>query len=347
MSHADDRFDALISGRIRDFGTMRNLCLTFQENQHPEEKIRSALSRKTHCHPRHPGIREIIRRIPPECASDSQKAKWLFEWRLNHLSYGRLKKPLFPLIRTDLDMLELKEGTCGDFSHLFVSFMQALKIPARYGIVERDLYGDAQDHICAAFRDRDESRWISVDPTPSYGKVAGWDIGHRTSEWRDPEEHWAAIREEEIVRLHQAARRYRSLLLSGIIFAPWMYEEIIEVSQAGVTSVFVLLATDDELRWKLHVTCHMKGQKDRSCPIRLRTDSRDVLEWDECANEQMELWDEARWEPRGQVTRETLRRNPWVKRATEVLKWREKDFRQLIDWTESEKARLNRTSGAP
>jgi len=30
-----------------------------------------------------------------------------------------------------------------------------------------------------------------------------------------------------------------------------------------------------------------------------------------------------------------------------VLKWREKDFRQLIDWTESEKARLNRTSGAP
>jgi hypothetical protein len=82
---------------------------------------------------------------------------WLFRWCLDHLRYGRLEAPWFPVVRTDEDVLRLREGTCGDFAHLFVACMTAMGIEAQYVWVDRDRYGDEQNHICSAFFDPDEA----------------------------------------------------------------------------------------------------------------------------------------------------------------------------------------------
>lgn len=66
----------------------------------------------------------------------------LLAWFDNNVCYSRLNAPFYPLQRSDLDVISMKSGTCGDFSNLVVSILLTLGLDARYAYVHRDCYGD-------------------------------------------------------------------------------------------------------------------------------------------------------------------------------------------------------------
>lgn len=305
-----DEFNAMFNGIIKDTSVIQRLCQSYQKETNLKQLLQNAILHKKYCNPDNSQVIELISYIPLDLKCDLQKAKWLYDWCLDNLDYGRLKKPYFPLVRTDLDVLELKEGTCGDFSHLFISFMDALNIKAKYVKVVRDIHNDEQDHICACFYNEEEQRWILVDPTPSYGRISGWDIKHREIKFIDKDAHWESLKKEEVLWAMRSVEKYNSLLLSGMIYAPWIYEGIINQTKTETESIFVLLTLDSSLKWNMQVTWHMNAADTRKCPIRLRrTSNSDSYEWDECIDEDLEVWDEKRWNSNGSVTEGTKREN--------------------------------------
>lgn len=335
-----DQLRTMLNGQIDDYEVIQKLCLTYQKKSDLNLLLQHALSCKKYCHPESAAINAIIALIPPSMEEDDEKAKWLFHWCIEKLNYGRLKKPLFPLVRTDLDVLELKEGTCGDFSHLFVSFMMALNIKVKYVRVVRDIHNDEQDHLCGCFYSEKEQRWVLVDPTPSYGRVSGWDIMHREYQMLDKHVHWKATREEEKYWACRSAEKYNSLLLAGLIFAPWVYEEIIDQSSTEVVSVFVLFTLTVALEWTLTVTCHVNSRQARLCPIRLRRSSEnDVWEWDECIEEGYEVWDEKRWSSKNGVTDAARKQNVYLDETVRHLEIITLDLFHLIRMVEEGRVR--------
>jgi transglutaminase-like putative cysteine protease len=76
---------------------------------------------RVYCHPESPAIRELVQAAAHAGRRHCNQVHWLFQWCFDHLRYGRLEAPWFPLVRTDEDVLRLREGTCGDFAHLFVA----------------------------------------------------------------------------------------------------------------------------------------------------------------------------------------------------------------------------------
>ena len=101
----------------------------------------------------------------------------LFNWFDKNVKYSRLNAPFFPLQRSDLDVISMLAGTCGDYSNLLVSVFQKLRYEAKYAYIHKDCYGDEQDHICAAVRDNNE--WVLIDATLPYRKWCGFNCQHQ------------------------------------------------------------------------------------------------------------------------------------------------------------------------
>lgn len=167
----------------------------------------------------------------------------LFNWFDKNVKYSRLNAPFFPLQRSDLDVISMKAGTCGDYSNLLVSVFQKLGYEAKYAYIHKDCYGDEQDHICVAVRDN--NKWILIEATLPYRKWHGFNCQHQEYELLSPDDFEDKMKKEESYWV-SVANKYDNELLAGLLYAPWIHEEIIKQSDSVLESVFFLLILDEQ-----------------------------------------------------------------------------------------------------
>lgn len=78
-------------------------------------------------HPESFAIDCLINELHLEGMPLSDVVRDLFLWFDNNISYSRLNTPYYPLQRSDLDVLKMKSGTCGDYSNLVIQCCLFLK----------------------------------------------------------------------------------------------------------------------------------------------------------------------------------------------------------------------------
>ena len=115
----------------------------------------------SYIHPYSDEIKIFIEVVIGEEKVLEEICKKIFAWFDKNISYSRLNAPFFPLQRSDLDVLEMKSGTCGDYSNFMVSVFVTMGFEMAYAYVHKDCFGDEQDHICTAVKVRD--KWVLID----------------------------------------------------------------------------------------------------------------------------------------------------------------------------------------
>ena len=68
-------------------------------------------------HPNNEEITQFIEELELRNLSLKDTTLKIFEWLDNNIAYSRLNSPYFTLKRSDLYLLELRSGTCGDYSN--------------------------------------------------------------------------------------------------------------------------------------------------------------------------------------------------------------------------------------
>ena len=187
-------------------------------------------------------IDEFIKKNIKHRSSIKTVCDELFNWFDKNVKYSRLNAPFFFLFRSDLDVISMQAGTCGDYSNLLVSVFQKLGYEAKYAYIHKDCYGDEQDHICAAVRDNNE--WILIEATLPYRKWYGFNCQHQEYELLSPNDFEDRMKKEEGYWVN-VANQYGNELLAGLLYAPWIHEEIIKQSNSVLESVFFLLLLDE------------------------------------------------------------------------------------------------------
>lgn len=215
----------------------------------------------------------------------------LLAWFDHHVIYSRMDAPFFPLQRTDLDILNMKAGTCGDFSSLIVSVLTALGCDAGYAYVRRDCYGDAQDHFCAAVMDGDAC--ILVDATQPYRKWRGFDCPHREYDLLSPAAFEARIKVEEQYWFDYAQRLNRPML-AGFLYAPWLHMERVEETDDTLEQIFFLISCTDPSAPTLYAYYHQDRRDNRKLPVMAEID-RNGIRFRFSVREPDSLWDMAQW----------------------------------------------------
>ena len=150
-------------------------------------------------HPDSIEINCLINELHLEGKSLSGVVEELFLWFDNNISYSRLNAPYYPLQRSDLDVLKMKSGTCGDYSNLVVSVLTRLGYKTKYAFVSVDCYGNPQEHICAAVWD--EEQWKLIDATLPYRKWHGLDCPHKECELLSYDDMKTRLKQEESLRM--------------------------------------------------------------------------------------------------------------------------------------------------
>ena len=145
--------------------------------------------------------------------------------------------------RSDLDVISMQAGTCGDYSNLVVSVFQKLGYEAKYAYIHKDCYGDEQDHICVAIQDN--NKWILIEATLPYRKWHGFNCQHQEYELLSPDDFEDKMKKEENYWM-SVANKYGNELLAGLLYAPWIHEEIIKQSDSILESVFFTLLLDEQ-----------------------------------------------------------------------------------------------------
>ena len=117
-------------------------------------------------------IKKLAKKITKGASSTKSKAKKIFNYVRNKISYSSYFNTLYGAKGT----YKHKTGNCVDQSHLLIALMRASKIPARYnhatcyfrsGLVVGHVW--AQVYV--------NGKWYKCDPTSSYnkfGKVVSW-----------------------------------------------------------------------------------------------------------------------------------------------------------------------------
>ncbi|MFT4452002.1 transglutaminase domain-containing protein [Parvimonas sp. G1425] len=188
-------------------------------------------------------IDEFIQKNIKDRSSIKAVCEELFNWFDKNVKYSRLNAPFFPLQRSDLDVISMQAGTCGDYSNLLVSVFQKLEYEVKYAYIHKDCYGDEQDHICVAVRDN--NKWILIEATLPYRKWHGFNCQHQEYELLSPDDFEDKMKKEESYWM-SVANKYGNELLAGLLYAPWIHEEIIKQSDSVLESVFFLLILDEQ-----------------------------------------------------------------------------------------------------
>lgn len=129
-------------------------------------------------HSTHPKISNIAGKITRGLKTNDQRAKAIFEWMNKNISYGQLKLFKHPYTRTDLEVLEDKEGICGELTILFCSLAMASGLETRWARLGKDRYGvENTGHVCPVYKG-DDGKWYCVDLTPYYAPF-GFKIDHK------------------------------------------------------------------------------------------------------------------------------------------------------------------------
>ena len=217
--------------------------------------------------------------------------KKLLAWFDENISYSRLDRPFSPFQRSDLDLLSMKRGTCGDFSNLIVSCLVSLGVPAKYALVSRDYYGDPQDHICAAALIG--GRWVLIDATLPYRKWFGYDCGHKEFELVEPDEFEKRMREIENECVF-AARERMMPDYAGLLYAPWIHNEVLLQTENRLDSAFYLMVMRGKRDWTLLVTYMSYTKEGGRTPV-LAMVSPIGEYYRFSVREPSSIWDENQW----------------------------------------------------
>lgn len=216
----------------------------------------------------------------------------IFHWFEDNVKYSRIEQPYYPLQRNDLEVLSMKAGTCGDYTNLIVSVLINMGISAKYAYLKRDCYGDEQDHICAAAEI--DGKCILIDATLPYRKWYGFDCPHKEYELYDPQEFEIKMKQIEDTFLTKALNLGNENL-AGILYAPWIYDEVILNTEDKLESVFYLLIFENESNWTLW-TSYIVYTKDKgSIPLMLRVNQNMDRIFQFSINEPDSLWDDNQW----------------------------------------------------
>lgn len=245
----------------------------------------------TYLHPADPVITAFAQEIEQNCTTLAEICRSLLLWFDRHIAYSRLSAPFFPLQRSDLDVLSMKSGTCGDYANLTVSVLTYLGYEAGYAYVHRDCYGDAQDHICAAVREGEKQ--ILIDPTQPYRKWHGFDCPHREFELLTPVQFEEKMKAEE-QRWILAAKRCGGEKLAGLFYAPWIHEQCVFEAADLRESVFFLLMIDRNLNPDLYVYLQRYTAQKGHMPVMAQVTKEKTVYRLSC-NVYDDLWDEAQW----------------------------------------------------
>lgn len=253
-----------------------------------DEKIK----KRSYINPKSDEIRRFTDEMKKGTSSVEEVIRNIFKWFDINVKYSRINQPYFPLQRNDLEVLSMKAGTCGDYSNLIVSVLTNMGIPAKYAYLNRDCYGDEQDHICAAAEIG--SRWILIDATMPYRKWYGFDCPHKEYKLYDPEEFEIMMKDKED-EYYTKALKWGNEKLAGILYAPWIYDESVVNTKDKTESVFYLLIYENKSDWTLWVS-YMIYTKDKGfIPLLVKVNKNMKTTIQFSVNEPNSLWDDNQW----------------------------------------------------
>ena len=242
-------------------------------------------------HPESEEIKTFIKELQLEGLPLEEIVKKIFQWFDENIAYSRLSAPYSPLQRSDLDVLTMKSGTCGDYSNLLVAVLTSLGFRAQYAYLKKDCYGNPQDHICVAVWEDD--RWKLVDATLPYRKWHGFDCPHQEYELLTPQVFEEKMWREELF-WSERADSWGNERYAGLLYAPWIHEEIVVNTEERLETVFFLLIFDAEKQWQIYINYMVYTSELSKTPIMCR-----YCEDKECycfsAKEAKHLWDDAQW----------------------------------------------------
>lgn len=242
-------------------------------------------------HPESEEIKAFIKELQLEGLLLEESVKKIFQWFDENIAYSRLTAPYVPLQRNDLDVLTMKSGTCGDYSNLLVSILNELGYQAQYAYLKTDCYDNPQDHICVAVWE--DNRWKLVDATLPYRKWNGFDCAHKEYELLTPQAFEEKMKAEERFWTERAItwgdKRY-----AGLLYAPWIHEEIIVNTDDRLETVFFLLIFDSEKQWQIYINYMVYTSELSKTPIMCRY-CEDKEYYSFSINEAGHLWDEKQW----------------------------------------------------
>lgn len=245
----------------------------------------------TYIHPDSDEIRSFVLQIKKDTTTIREFFEKLFKWFDENIEYSRLNNPFTPLQRSDLDLLHMKSGTCGDYANLIVSILISLGIPAKYAYLKRDCYGDEQDHICAAaFID---DKWILIDATLPYRKWYGFDCPHQEYDLLEPLEFEKKMKVIEQKCISQAIEMGNPQY-AGILYAPWIHDDIVLKNEDRYDSVFYLFILNDEKSWTLYIN-YMVYTKDGESTTIMVTATEDTELYQFSIHPAESVWDDAQW----------------------------------------------------
>lgn len=245
----------------------------------------------TYIHPKSKQIKVFIEEVIGEKNDLEQICKMIFAWFDNNISYSRLNAPFYPLQRSDLDVLEMKSGTCGDYSNLLVSVFSRLGFESGYAYVHKDCFGDEQDHICAAVKMHE--RWILIDATNPYRKWCRFDCKHQEYELLSPDEFELKMKKEESywTAIAEASGKKNA---AGVWYAPWIHEEVVVETEEMLDSVFFLLMMGEKAEPILCAYYQHYTEHGGAMPC-MMTMMDERITYQFSVNKAKDIWDNEQW----------------------------------------------------
>ena len=245
----------------------------------------------TYIHPSDKKIKEFIQKLELESKDIKEIVYIIFKWFDSNVKYSRLNAPFFPLQRSDLDVLNMLSGTCGDYSNLVVSVFSALGYETGYAYIKVDCYKNPQDHICAAVLHN--GKWILIDATLPYRRWHGFDCQHKEYELLSVEEFLAKMKKEESYWLEKAIASGNEKY-AGLIYAPWIHDDTIVDTNEKLESVFYLLAFENKDKYQIYATYLVYSKENAFSPVMCRIIG-DKIYYMFSEKQANNIWDAAQW----------------------------------------------------
>ena len=254
-------------------------------------KILNKKEQMTYIHADTPQIQNFICENIRDTSNLKIICDTLFTWFDENVTYSRLNAPFFPLQRSDLDVISMQFGTCGDYANLLVSVLLTLGYEAKYAYVHRDCYGDEQDHICVAVRE--DEQWILIDATQPYRKWHGFHCPHQEYELLSPCTFEEKMKKEEYYWFN-VANGYGNKLFAGLLYAPWIHEEIIRETVDALESVFFLLLLDEKKNVTLYAYYKQYSKEQGNIPV-MSISTKEMQKFCFSCRNSNGIWDAEQW----------------------------------------------------
>ncbi len=242
-------------------------------------------------HPTDKRIRQLIEDLELENKDFVDTVHTLFDWFDVNITYSRLNAPFFPLQRSDLDVLDMLSGTCGDYSNLLVSVFSALNYETRYAYIRVDCYNNPQDHICAAVWY--SGAWVLIDATLPYRRWHGFDCQHKEYELLSTDEFLIKMKKEEAYWTDKAINRGNKKY-AGLFYAPWIHEDVIIETEDKLESVFYLLSFENKDKYQIFMNYMIYSKDEAFTPTMCRIIENDIY-YSFSEKQATHIWDGKQW----------------------------------------------------